>query len=118
MRGVAIRGLGEAVRQPTEQRIDRVRSIMRYCAEDVFSKPQEYGTAVALDSSMTKPRRKDNGAPQNSGDTTAATIDRDHLAQRAYELYLARGGEDGRDLEDWLIAERELRERRTPSTER
>ena len=54
---------------------------------------------------MTKPRRKDNGAPQNGGDTTAATIDRDLLAQRAYELYLARGGEDGRDLEDWLTAE-------------
>ncbi|HLH78476.1 MAG TPA: DUF2934 domain-containing protein [Candidatus Binataceae bacterium] len=27
---------------------------------------------------------------------------------RAYELYLARGGTDGRDLEDWLAAEREL----------
>ena len=27
---------------------------------------------------------------------------------RAYELYLARGEEPGRDLEDWLQAEREL----------
>jgi hypothetical protein len=27
---------------------------------------------------------------------------------RAYELYMARGGGDGADLEDWLIAEREL----------
>jgi outer membrane protein TolC len=61
---------------------------------------------------MAKPRRKDNGAPQN-GDTAAATINRDVLAQRAYDLYLARGGQDGRDLEDWLTAERELRQRRT-----
>jgi hypothetical protein len=66
---------------------------------------------------MTKPRRKDSGAPQNGGDTAAATIDRDLLAQRAYELYLARGGEDGRDLEDWLTAERELQERRTLQTQ-
>ena len=65
---------------------------------------------------MTKLRRKDYGAPQNAGDTTAATIDRDVLAQRAYELYLARGGEDGRDLEDWLTAERELQERRMLQT--
>ena len=60
---------------------------------------------------MAKPRKRDNGAPQNAGETTAATISRDQCAQRAYELYLARGGEDGRDLEDWLIAERELRGR-------
>jgi DUF2934 family protein len=62
--------------------------------------------------SMTKPRRKDNGAAQNVGRTIAATVDRDVLAQRAYELYLARGAQDGRDLDDWLAAERELQERR------
>lgn len=32
----------------------------------------------------------------------------DRVAQRAYELYLARGGGDGRDFDDWLTAEREL----------
>jgi len=30
---------------------------------------------------------------------------------RAYELFLARGGEHGRHLDDWLAAERELREK-------
>jgi DUF2934 family protein len=30
------------------------------------------------------------------------------IAKRAYELFLARGGENGRDLDDWLQAEREL----------
>ena len=30
------------------------------------------------------------------------------IARRAYELFLQRGGEHGRDLEDWLTAEREL----------
>lgn len=32
----------------------------------------------------------------------------DRVAQRAYELYLARGGSDGQDFDDWLTAEREL----------
>jgi len=30
------------------------------------------------------------------------------IARRAYELFLQRGGEHGRDWEDWLTAEREL----------
>ena len=30
------------------------------------------------------------------------------IAARAYELFLARGGEHGHDLDDWLQAEREL----------
>ncbi|HKT46521.1 MAG TPA: DUF2934 domain-containing protein [Candidatus Acidoferrales bacterium] len=32
------------------------------------------------------------------------------IAARAYEIFVARGGEPGRDLEDWLQAERELAE--------
>jgi len=34
--------------------------------------------------------------------------DRDRVASRAYELYMARGGSDGNDMEDWLTAEREV----------
>lgn len=30
------------------------------------------------------------------------------IARRAYDLYVARGCEDGHDVEDWLQAEREL----------
>ena len=30
------------------------------------------------------------------------------LAKRAYELYIQRGQEDGRDIEDWLEAERQI----------
>lgn len=37
---------------------------------------------------------------------------REEIEQRAYEIYLARGVEHGHDLEDWVQAERELRERR------
>ncbi len=34
--------------------------------------------------------------------------DRERVALRAYELYLARGGGDGQSMDDWLLAEREL----------
>ena len=30
------------------------------------------------------------------------------IRRRAYEIYLARGEQPGRDLDDWLQAEREL----------
>ncbi|MFI5397447.1 MAG: DUF2934 domain-containing protein [Candidatus Binatia bacterium] len=33
----------------------------------------------------------------------------DHIAQRAFELFLARGATHGQDVEDWLRAERQLR---------
>jgi hypothetical protein len=33
---------------------------------------------------------------------------RDQIERRAYEIYLQRGGTDGDDVADWLIAEQEL----------
>lgn len=65
---------------------------------------------------MAKPRKRESGsvldrgegAPQFTGDTAAANADRERIAERAYQLYMARGGSDGRDLDDWLEAEREL----------
>jgi Protein of unknown function (DUF2934) len=30
------------------------------------------------------------------------------IARRAHEIYEARGGHDGKDLDDWLRAEREV----------
>lgn len=32
----------------------------------------------------------------------------EQIRERAYELYLARGGQEGNDVSDWLDAEREL----------
>ena len=34
-------------------------------------------------------------------------VDEETIRKRAYELYVDRGMEDGRDLEDWLRAEEE-----------
>lgn len=33
----------------------------------------------------------------------------EEIRRRAYELFEARGGEDGHELEDWLRAEEEIR---------
>lgn len=51
--------------------------------------------------------------PASTSYSSSATgsYDRDRVAMRAYELYMARGGGDGADLEDWLVAEREISNR-------
>jgi DUF2934 family protein len=64
--------------------------------------------SVALAEHMAKSRRKDYELAAPVGETTPSNIERDRVAQRAYELYLARGGRDGQAMDDWLIAEREL----------
>jgi hypothetical protein len=52
----------------------------------------------------------DEPAIATSVTAEAAQITPEQIAERAYALYLARGAEDGHDLEDWLQAERDLRE--------
>jgi len=37
----------------------------------------------------------------------------EEIRARAYEIYIERGGEHGMDFEDWLRAERELRQSRS-----
>ena len=48
-------------------------------------------------------RRRPPAEPQNFAPPSA-----DAIAVRAYELFLERGSEHGRDVEDWLRAEREV----------
>ena len=56
---------------------------------------------------ITSPRKKSSlasgEAPRNTSHPTHEEIE-----LRAYHIYLDRGGEHGRDVEDWLKAEREL----------
>jgi hypothetical protein len=35
-------------------------------------------------------------------------ISKEDIAHRAYELYVQRGSEPGKDVEDWITAEQEL----------
>jgi hypothetical protein len=39
---------------------------------------------------------------------TILAVPEDAVRARAYEIFLARGGGHGRDLDDWLQAEREV----------
>lgn len=52
---------------------------------------------------MATPKKQTNVKQMPASAPTA-----DEIAQRAYEIFLARGGEPGRDLDDWLQAESEL----------
>ena len=50
--------------------------------------------------------------PDGEENQLSRSVSNNHevIAQRAYALYLSRGRENGHDVEDWLQAERELRE--------
>jgi Protein of unknown function (DUF2934) len=39
------------------------------------------------------------------------------IEERAHQIYLKRGGHDGRDVDDWLAAEAELAEERQTAPE-
>ena len=67
------------------------------------------------------PRGADAGAPSEATSPagTAASPSRaaqpteDDIRRRAYDRYLERGGGHGMDFEDWLEAERELKDRKS-----
>jgi len=63
----------------------------------------------------SKPKRNEITDPQaastqgETGEVSAENSARDEeIRRRAYEIYLKRGEQPGRDLDDWLQAEREL----------
>ena len=61
---------------------------------------------------MAKSKRRDEETAQAVGDDNVrGNPDPDRVAQRAYQLYQERGGGDGRDMDDWFSAERELSRR-------
>jgi hypothetical protein len=81
---------------------------------------KEYCMARKTNGSTTPTRKKKSVAP-----TAAAPVaegvqktvqDRrleDEIRLRAYEIYLERNGAPGDEHQDWLLAEREIRDRHT-----
>jgi len=51
---------------------------------------------------------RDSG-PAAAPSAAVALPGREEVARKAYEIFLSRGGVHGRDVEDWLAAERDLR---------
>ncbi len=63
---------------------------------------------------MTTPRRRrsDSVVAMHSRDqmTLPSQIDHCEIAHRAYEIFCERGRDHGHAVDDWLLAERELRD--------
>jgi hypothetical protein len=78
------------------------------------------GAPVLRERVDEKPRAASQGATlgaRSAHPTTESRMNR--IARRAHEIYEARGGEHGKDMEDWLNAERQIdaeieREQETP----
>ena len=49
--------------------------------------------------------------PTEQGGAMSEEPEHERIARRAYERFISRGAEPGRELEDWLEAEREARQR-------
>lgn len=65
-------------------------------------------TAPAAKSPPKRTVRKTAGAAVLKSPGPIAGGSADRIRARAYELFQARGGSHGRDLDDWLTAEREV----------
>jgi hypothetical protein len=57
-----------------------------------------------MEAKMARKKKAILEEPANSSPTY------EQIAERAYDLYLARGERHGHDIDDWLRAEAELRE--------
>ena len=87
--------------QPSTANRSRTRGPVRSTTESTGS---SRSTAVDAASDMS------SSNADSSDDPTY-----DEIAEAAYQRYLQRGGADGRDFDDWLEAERDLKARRRPS---
>jgi len=59
----------------------------------------------------TRKRTAKTEAPSLASDmqtAVSAEVSRDAVAGLAYQLFLERGAQHGRDLDDWVTAERQL----------
>jgi hypothetical protein len=64
------------------------------------------------------PRSSETSANDDSGQgNRSPNLDRDRVAQKAYDRYLSRGGAHGDDVDDWLQAEQELIRNEKPDSE-
>jgi hypothetical protein len=52
--------------------------------------------------------KESNAQPARSDGSHTETSHQDLISRRAYERFQMRGGEHGRDQDDWLEAEREM----------
>ncbi len=99
-------GEPKARRGPARRRTDKATpAAAAHAAEMVaVTAPVDLAPVAARHQALQAVTATDIGRPLSSNGPSLAQIER-----RAYEIYLERGGTDGRDIEDWLEAERQLR---------
>jgi hypothetical protein len=51
-------------------------------------------------------------------ENTSTQQSEQRIRERAYEIYLARGGQDGDEVSDWVAAERELKDSNKPQAKK
>jgi hypothetical protein len=61
-----------------------------------------------MKNSGRKTVKADRTSAPKASKARAAAPTHDEIAKRSFELFLARGGEHGHDVEDWVQAEAEL----------
>ena len=85
-------------------------------ANGAAAAPKTRKIVSALQTSSASDSKATNGAvphPSTATDTSAyPSVSEERIRQRAYELYVQRGGHDGAHVDDWFRAEAELRGRR------
>lgn len=62
--------------------------------------------------SPARPKRPATKKPNGNGGH--ASISTDEVARKAYELYQSRGGYHGADFDDWIEAERQVKQSQMP----
>ena len=65
---------------------------------------------MAKTDARPKPDRRKAPTKRAGAGPAVESVNDEAIAARAFEYFVARGGGHGRDLEDWLQAERELRQ--------
>lgn len=75
------------------------------------SKKKIPSSALQMSSAAeSKATNADVALPSRVTDTSVyPSVNEDKIRQRAYELYMQRGGQHGRHVDDWFRAEAELR---------
>jgi len=109
-----------AADRATDKYVDRLESAIGIPGTNWVGRSQFAGAAIAIHASTLAQLKEVRSMPKKprvaSGTTRTVRARRmplpDHheIAARAYQLFVQRGGEHGRDMEDWLVAERELRQ--------
>ena len=59
---------------------------------------------------MKKRIRQSNSAKETTITTPGAPLTIEEIRQRAHQIFMARGGTSGTELDDWLRAEQELKQ--------